>query len=56
MIDLEECQVIHLDFVDLAAHIRQHVILRGKTHLILFVLLKISIYCVSLLALIKIIL
>ena len=53
MIDLEESEMVHLHLIDLATHIREHVILRGKAHLILLVLLEVSIYCVNLLALIK---
>ena len=38
--DLEEGQVIHLHLVNVATHIRQHVVLRGQTHLILLIFLE----------------
>lgn len=44
MKDLKESQVIHLDLVDLGAHIGQHVVLGGEADLILFILLEKALY------------
>ena len=44
MKDLKEGQVIHLDLVNLGAHIGQHVVLGGEADLILFILLEKVLY------------
>jgi hypothetical protein len=38
---LEECEVVHLDFVEVGAnHIREHIILRGHLLLVVFIFLE----------------